>query len=112
MPDAITRRFEPLDPYDLLDYGLDLVDSLADGERVISANWSLEDQAILDGLQINTQQIIDTRLIVWLDVNAGVRNAARWQGEGKTYKVFCIFRTNSVPSRTRRKHIEINVKNR
>ena len=113
MADAIARSMEPLDPYDVLDYGLDLRPSLINGEIVTSASWGLEDEAVLEGMQIFTQQIVSgNQLIVWLNIAPALRSAARWAGEGRTYEVFCTFQTNSFPSRVRRRSIRINVKRR
>lgn len=75
-----TLKWDPKDPDEVIDYGIDFSDRLADGETIASVSWTVP-----DGLTGTSEQTVGN--VVLKRLSAGT--------EGQTYSVTAEITTSS-----------------
>lgn len=121
IPPNALRQAQPLDPADLLDYEVELLQSasttalLEPGEAVASFTVALTVEAIEAGLRLKATGGYQTILLggnvvkFWVDVDPLMRDDPRFGGAGVQLGVEITVTTTNVPPRIRQRTTVIQV---
>lgn len=117
LPKNVQVFTEPMDPYDILDYEVDVTSLLQSGESVTSYTVSLPTESSLLGLEILTTAPYSTSITgnvirFYLGVIGAEQANAAFSGEGAVLPIEISINTNTNPPRRKQRTVAVVVRQR
>lgn len=107
---------EVMDPYDVLDYTVDVSDLLEAGENVASFTVTPLAESALVGLTLGTSSyatsIAGNVIRIWLSIASGQQDNAAFNGTGATLPIEISVTTTSTPPRKKQRTAVVKVAQR
>ncbi|WP_375290404.1 hypothetical protein [Qipengyuania sp.] len=107
-----------LDPYDKLNFEIDMSALLEEGERFASVDFAVTPASSILGFTIPDNGAYapfdkdDSHLILWPQIDAGKIDAGTWSGQGRLCNFEMTMQTDSTPPRHWQRTIAISVAQR
>lgn len=114
MPIPATTKVWPetMDPYDIVDYQVDLAPVLATAESIVSYTVAAPAESELYGLTIGTgtraPALVGTNLTLWLSIDSALQTSPAFI-KGLTLPIEITITTNSTPSRRKQRTVAVKV---
>lgn len=112
---SLATATQAIDPYNALDYVLDLSALLEDAEQFVSATLEVLPAAALLGFTIDqageygVQQLDDSHILIWPRIAAPNQGDSGWAGQGASCNFEISMTTDSVPPRKWQKTASVKV---
>ena len=112
IPAATKIWAETMDPYDLVDYKIDLSPLLTTGEGINSVVVSVPASSALYGLTVGSTSrapvLTGTDLTVWLSIDSAFQAEPKFI-KGLTLSIEVTITTDSTPSRRKQRSVAVKV---
>ena len=109
---------EVLDPWDRLDFVFDLSQLLEQGEAFASIDFDISPETVPLGFEIMTEApyapvvVSNTKVRLWLTVEATKRAARSWSGQGTICNIEFRAISDSVPPRHKERTVGFRIRQR